>query len=198
MSDYWTDFVSADPWFRPEAASIEEASTFLRGELAASSELASSGEIAFRDADDVSVFFSPQGEHQSRCPRCGAELSEDELSGWMNEDYDKESGFRLAPRAMACCGAEVALNMLTFEQPIAFARFGFSLMNPSWKFAETLESRRTVNEMARNLDWVRADENEWRARHARWSADVQAGEQRIAARLESILGCGIVIVYEHL
>ena len=199
MSDYWTDFVSADPRFRPEATCAEEALALLQSELVSRSDGPSSGEIEVVNADVVSAFFSPEGEHQSRCPRCGAELSERELSDWLSEDYGEDGGFRLAPRAMVCCGSQVTLNALAYERPFfAFARFGFRVMNPRWRFMETLDSERAVNEMVRNLDWIRADEDEWRARRARRSVDLRAGEQRIAARLESILGCAIVLVYEHL
>ncbi|MFZ1962198.1 MAG: hypothetical protein WAU78_01785 [Roseiarcus sp.] len=197
LSDDWTDFVSADPWFRPEPALVEQAVAFLRGELASRSDMPSSGKIKVRDEEVVSAFFSPAGEHQSRCPRCGAELSERELADWMSADYAGDAGFRLAPRPVACCGAEVRLDMLVFEQPFAFARFGLRIMNPKWKFQATLASQRAVDEMARNFAWVRAAEAEWRSRHARWSADVRAGEQKIAAQLAPIVGRPIVIVYEH-
>ena len=192
MSDSWTDFVSADPWFRPEPARIEQALAFLRDELA------SSNEVAAQDGEAVTFFFSPSGGLAARCPRCGAELSEEAIVDWLNSDGDAASGFRLAPRAMACCGAPVSLNALTSEPRFAFARFGLRVRNPSWKFPETLPSHGPVEEMVRDLAWVRADGAEWRARHERWSADVCAGEREIAARLASILGCEVVIVYGHL
>ncbi len=117
----------------------------------------------------------------------------------MNEDYDKDSGFRLAPRAMPCCGAPSRVERAHLRTAVlAFARFGFSIMNPNWRFMETLDSERAVDEMVRNLDWIRADQDEWRARCARRSVDLRAGEQRIAARLRVDPRCGIVIVYEHL
>ena len=145
---HWTDFVSADPWFRPEAACAGEGLALLQSELASRSDRPSSGGIEVVNAEVVSAFFSPEGEHPSRCPRCGAELSERELSDWLSEDYGKDGGFRLAPRAMPCCGAQVALNALIYEPPFfAFARFGFRIMNPNWRFMETLDSERAVDEI---------------------------------------------------
>jgi hypothetical protein len=191
LSDNWTDFVSADPWFRPEPARFEQAVAYLRGELA------SSGEIAVRDGEAVRLFFSPSGGLAARCPRCGAELSEQAIVDWLNSDCDSAGAFRLAPRAMACCGSQVSLHELTGEPRFAFARFGVRIMNPEWKFQETLPSRRAVDEMARNPGWIRAAEGDWLARHARWIGELRAGEREIAARLAPILGCEIVIVYEH-
>jgi hypothetical protein len=80
LGDRSTDFVSADPWFRPEAVRIEGACDLLRRELA------SSGEISVRDEAIISVFLSPEGSHQSRCPYCGGKLPEEELSAWLSED----------------------------------------------------------------------------------------------------------------
>lgn len=198
MSDSWTDFVSADPRFRPEAARVDEAMDFLRAELVPQHERRVLGELSVRNEEAVSVFFSPEGEHQSHCPRCGAELSERELADWMSEDFDRAIGFRLAPRAMPCCGAAIALNAFAYEQPQAFARFGISVMNPEWNFAQSLASQRLVKEMTYSPNWTRADEEEWRARHEQWSADLRAGERKVASHLAEVLGCEIVLVYERL
>jgi hypothetical protein len=118
LGDRSTDFVSADPWFRPEAARIEEACELLRRELAASDK------VSVRDGAIVSLFLSPQGSHESRCPHCGWQLREEELSAWLSEDYANDVGFRLQPRTMACCGSKVALNQLVYERQFAYARFG--------------------------------------------------------------------------
>ena len=196
VGDSWTDFVSADPWFRPEAARVDEALGYLRGELIVQGKYCSSGEISVRNEEAVSVFFSTEGGFQSRCPHCGAELTARELAEWMDEDHDGARGFRLAPRTMRCCGVETALTTLVYEPPQVYARFGVCVMNPEWKFRETLPSQRAVEEISYNPDWMQAEVDEWRARSKRWSADIRIGEWKIAARLESILGCGIVIVIE--
>lgn len=192
MSDNWVEFVSADPWFQPDQASVEQATALLRHELASTSE------IDVRQGKAVTLFFPLTGGFVARCPQCSADMSEHAIIDWLDADYDKaDGGFRLAPRTMTCCGAWVSLDALTGEPPFAFARFGVSVMNPKWKFSEALPSRRLVAEMARDLDWVRADAEEWKARHQRWSADVGDGEEVIAVRLAAILGRRIVVVHAH-
>ncbi len=168
MTDHYTDFVADDPWLRPQPARIEQARELLR------SELASSGKIRTRDDHIVSVFFSPKGGLQARCPRCGAELVEAELAALFDEDYDTEVSFRLQRRAAPCCGSSVALNELLYVHQFAFARFGIQVLEPVWKFQGTLTSERAVDEMARTLEWVRIAGEEWCARHAKWGADLMA------------------------
>ena len=171
---------------------MEQAIAVLRDELA------SAGKIDVRQGKAVALFFPLTGGFVARCPQCGADMGQQEIIDWLNVDYDKgDNGFRLTPREMACCGASISLNELTGEPRFAFARFGISVMNPSWKFSETLPLRRPVAEMARDLAWVRADAAEWRVRHCRWSAEVVSGEEEIAARLAAILGCRIVVVHAH-
>jgi hypothetical protein len=97
---------------------------------------------------------------------------------------------------MACCGLQVAPQELVYEQQVAYARFGIEVLNPTWKFQEALPSQFAVKEMSRNLEWIRAAGEEWLARHAKWSADLVAGEEQIASKLAPILGCGIILVHE--
>lgn len=99
---------------------------------------------------------------------------------------------------MACCGFEAAPNELVYEQPFGYARFGTEVLNPEWKFQEALASRNAVDEMVSSLEWIRAAQDEWLARHAEWMADLLAGEKQIASKLEPILGCGIVLVHESI
>ena len=124
-------------------------------------------------------------------------MEQQAIVDWFDADYDKDAGFGLAPRAMLCCGAKIPLNGLIYDPPFAFARFGFRIMNPQWKFREALASERAAKEMRYRRDWTRAEQEEWRARHEEWSADVRAGEGEIAARLGAVLGCRIIVVYEH-
>jgi hypothetical protein len=187
MSEHWTSFVADDPWFRPLAEHVEQARRFLLEKLE------SPGEIQVCDEETVSVFFSPKDGIESRCPRCGAELSQESAAAWFSEDYVKGSGFRLQPRAMACCGSPVALNQLVNQGRFVFARFGIEIQHPTWKFQNVLPSERLVKEMTYQRS--RDEPEEWRARHTRWSADIVAGENRIAMELEPILGCGVLVAH---
>jgi hypothetical protein len=80
LSDRWIDFVADDPWFRPSAERIEQARRFLHEKLV------SPCDIDVRDGELISIFFSPDDGIEPRCPRCGAELSQESVGAWFDDD----------------------------------------------------------------------------------------------------------------
>jgi hypothetical protein len=76
------------------------------------------------------IRFVDCGENFSRvsCPKCHHELDLDSWQSWMGEEA--EADFPLRPKPMACCGAKLTLNDLSYDWPQGFARFTLKAMNP--------------------------------------------------------------------
>jgi hypothetical protein len=57
------------------------------------------------------------------CPACAASIGMDVWSGWMDEDWHGEDGFRLHRHPTPCCNESVTLNDLVYFRPQGFARW---------------------------------------------------------------------------
>lgn len=114
MSDNWIVLIPTNPRTVPEAARQSRARNRF-SEIAPDAEeirLTVSGGVEFFDCGDN---FKRVG-----CPVCSAEVSINWWQQRMDEDYD--NGFKLAPYATPCCGAQVPLNELDYEWPQGFGR----------------------------------------------------------------------------
>ena len=122
MSDDWIRLVPDDPGYVPERDRQARAK-------ARFAEIAPAAEIDVEVSDAVVFFDCGTNFERVRCPSCGAVIPVEWWQARMDEDYD--GGFRLASRALPCCGVRHTLNDLAYEWPQAFGRFVIEAMNPN-------------------------------------------------------------------
>jgi hypothetical protein len=113
-------FLPLDIQHVPSKEKVESAVLWLRGAMPAYKvEAIDHGKIAFFDCGgNMGSIF---------CPCGNAELSTEEWSDWMTEDFDEAKGFQFSARAMLCCGTEMTLEQIIFENVCMFGRFGIAV-----------------------------------------------------------------------
>jgi hypothetical protein len=127
MSDYYIEFVPANPQFVPEGLAVEDALKFLRGAL---QDKRHQG-VSFKIYDRV-MFFDPgdnwEGVH---CAQCGAEVEH----WWVDAicRSDKTSHSRDLMARTPCCNRETSLNDMNFGSVGgAFGLFVLRIENPDF------------------------------------------------------------------
>ena len=124
MSDNWIVLIPEDPRFVPSPESQELArQRFL--EIAPEAD-----EIRVQVEKNIAFFDCGGNFERILCPSCRAEISVEWWQGRMNQDYDKDNGFKLAEYATPCCGVAGTLHELVYEWPQGFGRFAVDAMNP--------------------------------------------------------------------
>jgi hypothetical protein len=136
VSDNWLVVFPADPDWVPtvdqQARAGEVIARLAPSTVAGQPEFTRTAGVEFIDAG---------GNFEAiRCPLCDHEL---EASWWqdqMDQQYSRETGFRLATITAPCCGGPTALNKLAYEWPLGFARWSARVLYPdrSWLTAAEL------------------------------------------------------------
>jgi hypothetical protein len=121
-----------------------------------------------------------------------------DVTKWLDEDYDRENGFRLLPRPMPCCGASLTLNDLTFHPQAAFAKFAIEAKNPRWVFADDVPSAPAIEAMSEAYGRTGVMDEQWRKTWRAWADEVNAGIDRLAERVGEALGAPVRVVHCNL
>jgi hypothetical protein len=136
MSDTWLMLFPADPGWVPDPVQEARAAAVIERliptAVAGQPELIRTANIEFVDA----------GENFERitCPLCDEELEERWWQERMNDQYIVDDGFELRPITAPCCGGMTALNELTYQWPLGFARWTARVLYPDrgWLTEEEL------------------------------------------------------------
>ncbi len=184
-------FVCCDPWRTPAPAQIDLACDIVRGAAKQYDvvEACNDGKVRF--------YYNCDGGWDTFCPRCGRQMPMPDLTDWLSEDFDRDVGFRLIPRAMPCCDAPQTLEKLTFRPPAAFAKFAVDVQNPHWTFADDAPSAPAIAAMAEAYRRTKVLDERWREVSRDWGNEVNAGIERLAERVDEALGAPVRVVLSH-
>jgi hypothetical protein len=113
--------------WQPAPAASASASAYVAGLFSGPGDDVERVEEKFYDR----VTLIDAGEYTTRigCPRCAGEVAMD----WLGDVVRRNGGmsFDCLDLTVPCCGAVVELDSLRYEDPIGFARFEISAMNPT-------------------------------------------------------------------
>ncbi len=115
MSDRFLVVIPADP-----KAELPGTADALREALA---RIAGTDEARVKDYGKLQFIDCGENFERTLCPSCGAEITPEQWNAWMDEDWHGEDGFHLHRHIAPCCGAEIRLNALVYEEPQGFARW---------------------------------------------------------------------------
>jgi hypothetical protein len=121
MSDFWIQFVPADPMFRPSVEATERARALL------ASFVGQADEVNGSFLDSVEFFHPVENWSGVRCPSCDSDAE----AWWreaMSEAYSR--AFTDLNVTAPCCGTRVSLNDLNYASTAAFGSFVLEVMNP--------------------------------------------------------------------
>ncbi|MCP3785350.1 hypothetical protein NLX85_18475 [Micromonospora sp. A3M-1-15] len=143
MSDGYIRLIPTDRDWQPAPVAAASASAYVASLFSAPGDAVERVEDKFYDR----VTLIDAGEYTTRitCSRCDGEVTLD----WLG-DLVRQNGslsFDHLNVTVPCCGAVIELDSLRYEEPIGFARFEISAMNPTRAKYE-LEA----NELARVAD----------------------------------------------
>jgi hypothetical protein len=124
MSDDWITLIPEDPRFVPAPEKQKLACLKFR-EIAPSAD-----EIEIRASETIEFHHCGANFERVLCPHCDSDVT-DWWTKRMDEEYDKESGFKLLQYATPCCHATLTLHELHYEWPQGFGRFALEAMNPN-------------------------------------------------------------------
>ena len=123
MSDNWIIFASSDPdWTPSERRTVEDARAILKVAFP------SSDGIEYQVYDHYQFVWNGENFEGVNCPFC--KESADEWWGDSIPDFDNSSSFGDLEIVTPCCSKRTDLNSLDYPEPVAFAKFEISIMNP--------------------------------------------------------------------
>ena len=115
MSDHFLVVIPADP-----KAELPDTTTALRDGLAS---LAGTDEARVKDYGKLQFIDCGENFERITCPKCAAEISDQQWHAWMDEDWHGEDGFHLHRHETPCCGESLNLNQLNYQSTQGFARW---------------------------------------------------------------------------
>lgn len=127
MSDRYIRLVPTDRDWQPTPAAAASAAAYVAGLLSGPGDAVD--RVAGTFHDRVTLIDAGMYTTRITCPRCGGDIAMD----WLGEVVRRNGGlsFDHLDVTVPCCGAVVELDRLRYEEPIGFARFELSAMNPT-------------------------------------------------------------------
>jgi len=192
MGDNFVYFVNCNPWARPASTNADAACEIIRGAIK------HCDYIEISHGEKVKVYFNAEGGWDTFCPRCGRQMAMDDVTDWLSADYDCNTGFQLAPRAMPCCEASLRLNDLAFDPPVAFAKFAIEVKNPKWVFEDEVPSAAEVKVLSELYRRTRLADERWGVVWEAWGEEIAARVDRLAEQVGEALAAPVRVVRCHL
>ncbi|WP_344510091.1 hypothetical protein [Dactylosporangium maewongense] len=127
MSDTYIRLIPTDRDWQPDRSTAASVAAHVAALLSGPGDAVERVEDRFYDR----VTLIDAGMYTTRitCPRCGGEISME----WLGDVVNSNGGlsFDHLDVTVPCCRAAVQLDSLHYENPIGFARFEISAMNPT-------------------------------------------------------------------
>ncbi|MFF5263589.1 hypothetical protein ACFY4C_32075 [Actinomadura viridis] len=127
MSDFYIRLIPTDRDWQPTAVAATSAVAYVAALFSGPDDAVEQVKHEFYDG----VTLIDAGEYTTRitCSRCRRDISLD----WLGDVVRGNGGvsFDHLDVTVPCCGAVVELDSLRYEEPIGFARFEVSAMNPT-------------------------------------------------------------------
>ncbi|MEV4545167.1 hypothetical protein [Micromonospora echinaurantiaca] len=127
MSDSYIRLIPDDQRWQPTVVAAASAAAYVTELFSGQDDAVERVEVKFYDR----VTLIDAGEYTTRiaCSRCEADISLE----WLGDVVRKNGGesFDSLGVLVPCCGAAVELDSFYYEEPIGFARFEVSVMNPT-------------------------------------------------------------------
>ncbi|MDO3703260.1 hypothetical protein Q3W71_16425 [Micromonospora sp. C28SCA-DRY-2] len=127
MSDSYIRLIPDDQRWQPTVEAAASAAAYVAELFYGQGDAVERVEVTFYDR----VTLIDAGEYTTRiaCSRCEADISLD----WLGDVVRENGGasFDSLDVLVPCCGAAAELDSLHYEEPIRFARFEVSAMNPT-------------------------------------------------------------------
>ena len=136
MSDYWIQFVPADPRAQPTKEAAERAVQLLK------SYAPEADEVTARFMEHTEIFHPVANWEGVHCPVCGADAE-----AWFVDAMHRagDESFSDLTVETPCCRSHTSLNDLHYVSQVAFGRFVLEAMNANIG-ETTLEQERALSE----------------------------------------------------